>query len=62
MAQLIEEKDASSEVLAVYEDIKSTRRVDWINNFWKALANHPATPRRIWAAVKDLMAPGALIR
>ncbi len=60
MAQLIEEKDASREVLAVYADIKATRRVDWINNFWKALANHPATLRRIWAAVKEAMAPGAL--
>jgi len=60
LTQPIEEKGASSEVLAVYEDIKATRRVDWINNFWKALANHPATLRRIWAAVKDVMALGAL--
>lgn len=60
MTQLIEEKDASSEVLAVYADIKATRQVDWINNFWKALANHPPTLRRIWAALKEVMAPGAL--
>jgi AhpD family alkylhydroperoxidase len=60
LTQLIEENDASSEVLAVYEDIKATRRIDWINNFWKALANHPATLRRIWGAVKEVMAPGAL--
>ena len=47
MAILIEEGEASEEV-AVYADIKATRKTDWVNNFWKALANHPATLRRIW--------------
>jgi AhpD family alkylhydroperoxidase len=37
-----------------------TRGVDWINNFWKALANEPATLRRIWENIKQVMAPGAL--
>ena len=48
MAILIEEGEASEEVLAVYADIKATRKTDWVNNFWKALANHPATLKRIW--------------
>ena len=43
---LIEYKDASPEVRAVYDDIMATRRSDWINNFWKALANDPATLKR----------------
>ena len=38
---LIEENAASPEVRAVFEDIKATRNTDWINNFWKALANDP---------------------
>ena len=38
----------------------ATRKVDWINNFWKALANHPPTLRRIWQGLKEVMAPGAL--
>jgi AhpD family alkylhydroperoxidase len=38
----------------------ATRKTDWINNFWKALAHHPATLRRTWASVKEIMAPGAL--
>ena len=38
---LIEYKDASPEVRAVYDDIMATRTTDWINNFWKALANDP---------------------
>ena len=40
---LIEYADASPEVRAVYDDIMATRKTDWINNFWKALANDPAT-------------------
>ena len=57
---LIEESAASPEVRAVFEDIRATRNVDWINNFWKALANDPRTLRRTWESVKDVMAPGAL--
>ncbi len=60
MAALIEENSASAEVLAVYEDIKATRKTDWINNFWKALANHPPTLKRIWETIKQVMAQGAL--
>jgi AhpD family alkylhydroperoxidase len=57
---LIEYADASPEVRAVYDDIMRTRKIDWINNFWKALANHPPTLRRTWESLKDVMAPGAL--
>jgi len=57
---LIEYIDASPEVRAVYEDIMTTRQTDWINNFWKALAHDPATLRRTWESIKQIMAPGAL--
>jgi AhpD family alkylhydroperoxidase len=57
---LIEYADASPEVRAVYDDIVATRKTDWINNFWKALAHDPVTLRRTWASVKEIMAPGAL--
>jgi AhpD family alkylhydroperoxidase len=57
---LIEYSDASPEVRAVYDDIMATRKTDWINNFWKALAHDPATLRRTWQSVKEIMAPGAL--
>ena len=56
----IEYADASAEVRAVYDDIMRTRNTDWINNFWKALAHDPATLRRTWQSVKEIMAPGAL--
>ncbi len=57
---LIEYADASAEVRAVYDDIMSTRQTDWVNNFWKAMAHDPATLRRTWESVKQVMAPGAL--
>jgi len=58
--KLIEYREASPEVRAVYDDIMATRKTDWINNFWKTLANYPPTLRRTWESVKEVMAPGAL--
>ena len=57
---LIEYAEASPEVRAVYDDIMATRKTDWINNFWKALAHDPKTLRRTWQSIKEIMAPGAL--
>jgi len=56
----IEYTEAQPEVRAVYDDIMTTRQTDYINNFWKALAHDPATLRRTWESVKQIMAPGAL--
>jgi AhpD family alkylhydroperoxidase len=57
---LIEYKDASPEVRAVFDDIMATRQTDWINNFWKALARDPVTLKRTWESIKQIMAPGTL--
>jgi len=57
---LAEYKDASPEVRAVYDDIMATRKTDWVNNFWKAIAHDPATLKRTWEDIKQIMAPGAL--
>ena len=57
---MIEYEDAPLAVRAVYDDIMRTRQVDWINNFWKVLANHPPTLKRTWESLKEVMAPGAL--
>jgi len=48
------------EVDAVFEDIKRTRNVPDVNNFWKYLARDPALLKRTWEGVKEVMAPGAL--
>lgn len=58
--QPIEYDDAAPEVRAVYDDIMATRQVDWINNFWKALAHHPPTLSRVWQTHKAVMAKGSL--
>ena len=60
LAPPIEYDEASPEVRAVYDDIMATRQIDWINNFWKVIANHPPTLRRTWESLKEVMAPGAL--
>ena len=58
--QPIEYADASPEVRAVYDDIMATRKVDWVNNFWKVLAHDPPALQRIWSNIKQVMAPGTL--
>ena len=57
---MIEYTDAPPEVRAIFDDIMATRKTDWVNNFWKALAHDPVTLRRTWESVKQIMAPGAL--
>jgi AhpD family alkylhydroperoxidase len=57
---LVEYEDASPDVRAVYDDIMATRKTDWINNFWKAIAKDPATLKRTWEDIKQIMSPGAL--
>jgi AhpD family alkylhydroperoxidase len=57
---MIEYRDANPEVRAIYDDIMATRKVDWINNFWKALAHNPDALKRTWESIKEIMAPGKL--
>lgn len=60
MPKPVEYADASPEVRAVFDDIKATRNVPDVNNFWKWLANDPKTLRRTWESLKEVMASGAL--
>jgi AhpD family alkylhydroperoxidase len=57
---LVEYEDASAEVTAIYDNIREVRQTDFINNFWKGLANNPDQLRRTWEGIKEVMAPGAL--
>ena len=57
---LVEYADAGTEVRAIYDDIMMTRKVDRINNFWKAIASDPALLKRTWESIRQIMAPGAL--
>lgn len=56
----IEYADAPQAVRAVYDDIKTSRNLKDVNNFWKYLAHDPVGLRRTWESVKEVMAPGAL--
>ena len=58
--QPIEHAKASRKVRAVFDDIRKTRKVADVNNFWKHLANDPALLERTWKSLKEVMAPGAL--
>jgi len=58
--RLVEYREAGPEVRAVFDDIKRTRGIPDVNNFWKAIANHPPTLKRTWESLKEVMAPGAL--
>jgi AhpD family alkylhydroperoxidase len=53
-------KSASSRVKAIFDDIKTTRKVKDVNNFWKYLANEPRMLDHVWNSVKDMMGPGSL--
>ncbi|MFO1066237.1 MAG: carboxymuconolactone decarboxylase family protein [Pirellulales bacterium] len=61
MTKLIEYEESTGLVREVYDDIRAVRKTDFINNFWKALANHPPTLDRVWKQLKEIMAgPGDL--
>ena len=56
-----EEVSADPRVRAVFDDIRSTRKSGFVNNFWRALANQPALLERTWSSIKEIMIePGAL--
>ncbi|EGD58041.1 alkylhydroperoxidase like protein, AhpD family [Novosphingobium nitrogenifigens DSM 19370] len=55
MPKPIEYEASTGEVRAVYDDIRATRKTDFINNFWKVIAHHPSTLSRIWDSLKRVM-------
>ncbi|KPL53736.1 alkylhydroperoxidase [Prosthecomicrobium hirschii] len=57
---LLADDQMSPEARAVIDDIRATRKTDFINNFWRALANDPALLKRTWESLKAVMGPGQL--
>ena len=57
---LIDDETANDDVRAVYDDIRKTRKTDFVNNFWRALAHDPALLKATWERLQAVMAPGAL--
>lgn len=60
LAPLLTDEVAGDRARAVFDDIRRTRKSDYVNNIWRALANDPAQLEMTWAQVKQVMAPGAL--
>jgi AhpD family alkylhydroperoxidase len=58
--KLIQNEDITPSVQAVFDDIKTTRQTDYINNFWRALANQPNNLKRVWEDTKTIMANGEI--
>jgi AhpD family alkylhydroperoxidase len=58
--KLIHYPEATPEVQAIFDDIKTTRNIPDVNNVWKALANQPDNLKRMWQSVKDIMSAGAI--
>jgi AhpD family alkylhydroperoxidase len=56
----VEYEEAGPEVRAVYDDIRKSRGIVKIPNFWRTLASHPGLLKRTWESIKQVMAPGAL--
>jgi len=60
LVPLLTDEQATAGARAVFDDIRTTRGTDYINNIWRALANDPAQLENTWGEVKRVMAPGAL--
>jgi AhpD family alkylhydroperoxidase len=57
---LLSDEEAAPEARAVFDDIRETRQTDYVNNFWRALAQDPGQLRSVWERAQGAMAPGAL--
>ena len=54
------EKNVKGKVKKVFNDIKKTRKITKIPNFWKSLAHNPDNLERTWNSLKQIMKKGAL--
>jgi alkylhydroperoxidase/carboxymuconolactone decarboxylase family protein YurZ len=56
----VSEEEATGKVKEVYEDIKATKGIDFVPNFWKALSINPDHLEAVWQKLKVIMKPGKL--
>ena len=57
---ILEDAEMPEASRAVADDIRRTRKTDFVNNFWRVLANDPALMKRTWESLKEVMGPGEL--
>ena len=60
LLQPVQENKAKGKVKKVFEDIKKTRKISKIPNFWRTIANDPNTLERTWKSLKQVMGKGTL--
>jgi uncharacterized peroxidase-related enzyme len=58
--KLVDENTSHPKVRVVFDDIKATRGVPRVNNFWRALATNPDHLESVWRHLKAVMKPGRL--
>jgi AhpD family alkylhydroperoxidase len=58
--RLLTDNELSPQARAVFDDIRTVRQTEFINNFWRALAHDPVTLQRTWESIKQVMRSGAL--
>jgi len=58
----VDERDATGKVAEVFADIKRTKSIDFVPNFWRVLATHPVELELVWTTLKTLMHPEAVGR
>lgn len=57
---VLSDEAAGGDARAVFDDIRATRNTDFVNNFWRVLANDPALLARTWQGLKEVMGPGSI--
>ena len=60
LLKIISEKNTKGKVKKIFDDIKKSRKIKKIPNFWKTLANDPNTLERTWKSLKQVMKKGSL--
>lgn len=56
--RLVDETTTDPRVRAVFDDIKATKKIDFVPNLWRALATHPEHLELMWTRLKAIMRPG----
>jgi uncharacterized peroxidase-related enzyme len=58
--KLVDETTTDARVKAIFADIKATKRIERVPNFWRALAAHPEHLELVWSRAKAIMKDGKL--
>lgn len=55
----VAEEEATGRVREIFDDIKQTKDIDFVPNFWRTLATNPMLLEQVWTQLKSLMHPEA---